>query len=81
MGSVVSELTQAISLATTANNGTLNASDVKSIGNQIAGILDEVQSLANTSYQGQYIFGGGQVASAPFSTSIRDIAGGDYVRW
>jgi flagellar hook-associated protein 3 FlgL len=70
LGSVVSELTQAVSLATSANNGTLNASDVKSIGNQIAGILDEVQSLANTSYQGQYIFGGGQIASAPFSTSM-----------
>jgi flagellar hook-associated protein 3 FlgL len=47
----------------------MNPSDVKSIGNQISGILDEVQSLANTSYQGQYIFGGGQTSSAPFSTS------------
>jgi flagellar hook-associated protein 3 FlgL len=69
LGSVVSELTQAISLATSANNGTMSASDVESIGNQIAGVLDEVQSLANTSYQGNYIFGGAQTATAPFSTS------------
>jgi flagellar hook-associated protein 3 FlgL len=69
LGSVVSELTQAVSLATSANNGTMNASDVKSIGSQISGILDEVQSLANTSYQGQYIFAGGQTSAAPFSTS------------
>jgi flagellar hook-associated protein 3 FlgL len=69
LGSVVSELTQAISLATSANNGTMSASDVKSIGSQISGILGEVQSLANTSYQGQYIFGGGQTGTAPFSTS------------
>ncbi len=69
LGSVVSELTQAISLATSANNGTMNASDVRSIGNQISGILDEVQSLANASYQGQYIFAGGQTGAAPFSTS------------
>jgi flagellar hook-associated protein 3 FlgL len=69
LGSVVSQLTQAISLATSANNGTLNASDVQSVGNQIAGIAAEVQSLANTSYQGQYIFGGGQTAAAPFTTS------------
>jgi flagellar hook-associated protein 3 FlgL len=68
LGNVVSELTQAVSLATSANNGTMSASDVKSIGNQISGILDEVQSLANTSYQGQYIFAGGQTGSAPFST-------------
>lgn len=69
LGSVVNELTQAISLATSANNGTMNTNDVKSIGSQISGILDEVQSLANTSYQGQYIFGGGQTGTAPFSTS------------
>ncbi len=69
LGSVVSELTQAISLATSANNGTMNASDVQSIGNQISGILAEVQSLANTSYQGQFIFAGGQTSAAPFLTS------------
>jgi flagellar hook-associated protein 3 FlgL len=69
LGSVVSQLTQAVSLATSANNGTMNASDVKSIGNQISGILDEVQSLANTSYQGQYIFAGGQTSTTPFTTS------------
>ncbi len=69
LGSVVSQLTQAISLATQANNGTQNASNVKSIANQISGILDEVQSLANTSYQGQYIFSGGQTSTTPFTTS------------
>jgi flagellar hook-associated protein 3 FlgL len=69
LGSVVTQLTQAISLATSANNGTMNSSDVKSIANQISGILDEVQSLANTSYEGQYIFGGGSTSTAPFSTS------------
>jgi len=69
LGSVVSQLTQAISLATSANNGTMNSSNVKSIANQIEGIRDEVQSLANTSYQGQYIFAGGKTSSAPFTTS------------
>ncbi len=69
LGGVVTQLTQAISLATSANNGTMNSSDVKSIGAQISGILDEVQSLANTSYQGQYIFAGGQTSTTPFATS------------
>jgi flagellar hook-associated protein 3 FlgL len=75
LGSVVSELTQAVTLATSANNGTMNASDVKSIGNQISGILDEVQSLANTSYEGQFIFAGGQTSTAPFSTSTASSPG------
>jgi flagellar hook-associated protein 3 FlgL len=69
LGSVVSQLTQAVSLATNANNGTMDASDVKSISSQISGIRDEVQSLANSSYQGQYIFAGGQTGTPPFSTS------------
>ncbi len=69
LGSVVSQLTQAISLAISANNGTMNFSNVQSIASQISGILNEVQSLANTSYQGQYIFGGGQTSTIPFATS------------
>src|SRR5579863_10545969 len=67
LGGVVSQLTQAISLATSANNGTLNASDLKSISNQLAGVRDEVVALANTSYQGEYIFGGRQSGTTPFS--------------
>ncbi len=69
LGSVVSQLTQAISLATAANNGTMNSSNVQSISSQLTGILYEVQSLANSNYQGQYIFAGGQTGTAPFSTS------------
>jgi flagellar hook-associated protein 3 FlgL len=67
LGSVVTQLNQAISLATQANNGTLNASDLKAISNQIAGVRDEVLSLANTDYQGQYIFGGSQTGTTPFT--------------
>jgi flagellar hook-associated protein 3 FlgL len=47
----------------------MNSSDVQSISSQISGILDEVQGLANTSYQGQYIFAGGQTSTTPFATS------------
>jgi flagellar hook-associated protein 3 FlgL len=69
LGEVVSQLTQAISLATSANNGTMNATDVQSIANEMLGIVGEVESLANTTYQGQYIFAGGQASTVPFSTS------------
>ncbi len=67
LGEVVSQLTSAISLATEANNGTLNASDVESIGSQLAGIRNEVLSLANTTYLGQYIFSGSQGGTAPYT--------------
>jgi len=67
LGSVVTQLNQALSLADQANNGTLNASDLKAISNQLAGIRDEVLSLANTNYQGQYVFGGSQTGTTPFT--------------
>jgi flagellar hook-associated protein 3 FlgL len=68
LGSVVSQLTQAISLATSASNGTLNSSQLQAVSTQLAGIRDEITSLANTSYQGQFIFGGSQTTTAPFAT-------------
>lgn len=68
LGSVVAQLNKAIALATSANNGTKNPSDVKAIANQLAGILREVESLANSNYQGQYIFAGGKTTTQPFLT-------------
>jgi flagellar hook-associated protein 3 FlgL len=67
LGSVVTQLNQALGLAAQGNNGTLNSSDLKAISNQLAGIRDEVLSLANTSYQGQYVFGGSQIGTTPFT--------------
>src|SRR5215469_13947185 len=78
LGGVVSQLTEAISLATGANNGTLNDSDLKAISNQLAGIRDEVVALANTRYQGQYIFGGSQTGTTPFSISNTSSATATY---
>ena len=69
LGQVVSQLTEAVSLATGANNGTNNAGDSQSVANQLAGIRAEVLSLANTSYQGQYIFAGGKSSTTPFTLS------------
>jgi flagellar hook-associated protein 3 FlgL len=67
LSTVVSQLTSAVSLATEANNGTLNASDRESIGNQLEGIRDEVMSLANTTYLGQYVFSGSKGGTAPYT--------------
>lgn len=67
LGNVVSQLTSALSLATEATNGTLSASNEQSISTQLTGIRDEVMSLANSSYMGQYIFAGSQGSTAPFT--------------
>ncbi|HUZ05050.1 MAG TPA: flagellar hook-associated protein FlgL [Acidobacteriaceae bacterium] len=67
LASVVTQLTSAISLATEGNNGTLNAQNVAAVTSQISGIRDEVVSLANSSYQGQYLFSGSQSQTQPFA--------------
>jgi flagellar hook-associated protein 3 FlgL len=69
LGQVVTQLTQAVSLATSANNGTMNAGDRQSVANQLAGIRSEVLALANSNYQGQYIFAGSSNSRAPFTLS------------
>jgi flagellar hook-associated protein 3 FlgL len=67
LGNVVSQLTSAVSLATQANNGSLSAANEQSIATQLTGIRDEVVSLANSSYMGQYIFAGSQGSVTPFT--------------
>lgn len=67
LGEVVTQVTSAISAAVAGNNGTLNASDIASIAQKLSGIRDQVLSLANTSYQGQYLFGGSQGSVPPFT--------------
>ncbi len=67
LGSVISQLNSAITLATEANNGTLSASNVTGISTQITGIRDEVLQLANTTYLGTYLFSGSKGATAPFT--------------
>jgi flagellar hook-associated protein 3 FlgL len=67
LGEVVTQVTSAISTAVSGNNGTLNASDIASIAQKLSGIRDQVLSLANTSYQGQYLFGGSQGSTPPYA--------------
>jgi flagellar hook-associated protein 3 FlgL len=67
LGEVVTQLTSALTLAVQGTNGTLNAANTASIIQQLTGIRDQVLSLANTSYQGRYLFAGSQGTTRPFS--------------
>ncbi len=58
LSSVVTSLTQALSLGTEGANGTNNAEDLQALAGQVKGILASVVSLANTSVGGIYVFGG-----------------------
>src|SRR5271154_3609499 len=58
ISSVISTLQRAITLGVEGANGTLSASDRESVAAELRGIQAQLVSLANTSYQGQYIFAG-----------------------
>lgn len=67
LGEVVSQVTSAISLAVGAANGTLNSANLQTMARQVSAIRDNVLALANTSYQGSYLFSGSNGDTAPFT--------------
>jgi flagellar hook-associated protein 3 FlgL len=69
LSSVVSSLTQAISLGTEGANGTNSASNQQAIATQVQGILSSVVSQANLSYQGAYVFAGTASTTVPYTAS------------
>jgi flagellar hook-associated protein 3 FlgL len=69
LSTTVTALNQAVSLGTEGANGTLSASDLQSVTASVQGVLSQVLQMANTSYQGSYIFGGTATTSAPFSNT------------
>jgi len=67
LSSVVTSLNQAISLGVQGGNGTLSTAQMQSIASQVQGIQSQVLQLANTSYQGNYIFAGTATTTTPFT--------------
>ncbi|HEV2728735.1 MAG TPA: flagellar hook-associated protein FlgL [Terriglobales bacterium] len=58
LSSVVTALERAISLGVQGANGTLSDSDRSIVAQELSGIQTQLISLANTSYQGQFLFSG-----------------------
>jgi flagellar hook-associated protein 3 FlgL len=78
LNSVVTSLSQAISLGIQGSNGTLNASDQQSIATQVSGIENQVLALANTTYAGNYLFAGTAVTTQPFTEDSSSPSGVTY---
>jgi len=60
-------LTSAISLGTEGATGTESASERQAIATQVAGLQQQMLALANTTYQGTYIFSGTNVTTQAFT--------------
>jgi flagellar hook-associated protein 3 FlgL len=77
LNSVETALQRAISLGTEGANGTLSDSDRAAIAAELTGIQSQLISLANTSYQGEYLFAG-TAQVQPFTADSSSPSGVSY---
>ena len=78
LSSVVSSLTQAVSLGTEGANGTNTSANQQAIATQVQGILSSIVSQANLTYQGTYLFGGTASTTAPYTADSSSASGYAY---
>jgi flagellar hook-associated protein 3 len=65
LSSVVTSLNTAITLGTSGTSGILSTANKQAVATQVQGVLANVVSLANASYQGAYLFGGSETTGPP----------------
>ena len=78
LNSVVTSLTQAISLGTEGATGTLNQTDRNALVQQVNGIQQQILQYANQSFEGNYLFAGTAVNTTPFVTDSSSSSGVSY---
>jgi flagellin-like hook-associated protein FlgL len=66
LNSVITSLNTAVTVATAGSTGTSSAANDQALAAQAQGLLNNVISQANTSYQGVYVFAGSASSSPPF---------------
>jgi flagellar hook-associated protein 3 FlgL len=77
LSSVVTVLQRAISLGVQGANGTLSDTDRSAIATELSGIQSQLMSLANTTYQGQFLFAG-TAATQPYVLDASASSGVSY---
>lgn len=79
LSSVVTALQRAISLGVEGANGPLSDSNRAAIAEELQGIQTQLVSLANTSYQGRFVFAGTNTSTAPYVVDNTVPSGVRYV--
>jgi flagellar hook-associated protein 3 FlgL len=79
LNSVITTLQRAISLGVEGANGTLNASNRAALAAEVQGIQAELLSLANLSYQGNFVFAGTATQTAPYVLDSTSPSGVRYL--
>jgi flagellar hook-associated protein 3 FlgL len=79
LSSVTTALQRAVSLGVAAGDGTLSDSDRAAIANEVQEIQSQLVSLANTTYEGHYLFAGTDTTKVPFVADRTALSGVSYV--
>jgi flagellar hook-associated protein 3 FlgL len=79
LNSVTSALQRAISLGVEGANGTLNSADRQALAVEVQGIQSQLLSLANLSYQGNFVFAGTATQTTPYVLDATSPSGVRYV--
>jgi flagellar hook-associated protein 3 FlgL len=79
LNSVITALSQAISLGVEGGDSTLNQTDLNAIAQQVNGIQQQILGYANESFQGSYLFAGTAVTTQPFVADSASPSGVSYV--
>jgi flagellar hook-associated protein 3 FlgL len=66
LSSAVTELQRAITLGVQGATGTLPQAEREAISSEVAGIRDNILTLANSSFNGNYLFSGTKTDTIPF---------------
>ncbi|MGA3324685.1 MAG: flagellar hook-associated protein FlgL [Terriglobia bacterium] len=78
LSSVVEALTTAQTLGVEGANGTVNSQNQQALAQQVQGIQQEILGLANTSYDGQYLFAGTATTTQPYVADASSASGVTY---
>jgi len=78
LNSVTAALQQAISVGVEGANGTVNSADRTALATQVQGIQSQLLSLANLTYQGNYVFAGTATQTTPYVLDANSPSGVTY---
>ena len=78
LNSAVGIMTTAITVGTEGANGTISASDRQDLAQEVQGLQQQMLGLANTSYEGTYIFSGTNVTTQAFTADSSSPTGVQY---
>lgn len=78
LSSVVTGLQRAITLGVQGATGTQSQADRDAIASEVAGIRDNILALANSSFNGTYMFSGTKTDTTPFTTDPNSPSGVQY---